>query len=153
MRLTTVRAAFLQCGDYIDFVQGTCLGYNRRRLRNRSPRVKNSAFIPGVVLAALSAVATGVSAQTAALQGNAEAARNKNSMCIGCHGIPEYRTAFPAVYPVPMIAGQSQGYIVSALKEYRAGERSHPSMRGVAGSLSDQDIADLAAYYSAGKAK
>ncbi len=104
-------------------------------------------------MAALAAVATGVSAQTAALQGNAEAARNKNSMCIGCHGIPEYRTAFPAVYPVPMIAGQSQGYIVSALKEYRAGERSHPSMRGVAGSLSDQDIADLAAYYSAGKAK
>ena len=85
--------------------------------------------------------------------GNAEAARVKNSMCIGCHGIPMYKTAFPEVYSVPMIAGQSADYIVKALQEYRSGDRSHPTMRGIAKGLSDQDMADLAAYYGAsGKA-
>src|SRR5260221_13769663 len=76
--------------------------------------------------------------------GNAEAAKAKNSMCIGCHGIPMYKTAFPEVYSVPMIAGQSPEYIVNALQAYRIGERSHPSMRGVAKRLSDQDMADAA---------
>jgi cytochrome c553 len=83
--------------------------------------------------------------------GDAGRARFKNAMCIGCHGIPDYRTAYPVVYSVPMIAGQNQGYIVNALKEYRSGERSHPTMRSIAASLSDQDIADLAAYYSSAK--
>ena len=77
-------------------------------------------------------------------QGNAEAAKGKNSMCIGCHGIPMYKTAFPEVYSVPMIAGQAPDYIVKSLQAYRAGDRSHPSMQGVAKSLSDQDMADLA---------
>jgi cytochrome c553 len=71
------------------------------------------------------------------------------SMCMGCHGIPYYQTAFPQVYHVPKIAGQSQQYIVNALKAYRAGERSHPTMQGIAKSLSDQDMAALAAYYGA----
>jgi len=85
-------------------------------------------------------------------KGDADAAhRNKIAMCIGCHGIPGYKTAFPAVYHVPMIAGQQPGYIVSALKAYKSGERSHPSMRGIAASLSDQDMADLAAYYGVAK--
>jgi len=89
-------------------------------------------------------------AQTA---GNAEAAKGKISMCIGCHGIPMYKTAFPEVYSVPMIAGQSPDYIVKALQAYRTGERVHPSMQGIAKSLSDQDMADVAAYYGrAGKA-
>jgi cytochrome c553 len=48
---------------------------------------------------------------------------------------------------VPKIAGQQPAYIISALKSYRSGERSHPSMRGIAASLTDQDMADLAAYY------
>jgi len=86
-------------------------------------------------------------------QGNAEAAKGKISMCIGCHGIPMYRTVFPEVYSVPMIAGQSPDYIVKALQAYRIGERRHPSMQGIAKSLSDQDMADVAAYYGgAGKA-
>jgi len=94
------------------------------------------------------ALATAASAQQKA--GDADAAhRNKIAMCIGCHGIPGYRTAFPEVYHVPKIAGQQPGYIVAALKAYKAGERSHPSMRGVAASLSEQDMADLAAYYGA----
>jgi cytochrome c553 len=89
------------------------------------------------------------SAAPAPAKGDAERAKkDKISMCTGCHGIDAYRTAYPVVYSVPMIAGQNEGYIVSALKEYRARERSHPTMRAIAASLSDQDIADLAAYYS-----
>jgi cytochrome c553 len=80
--------------------------------------------------------------------GNAKAADNKVAMCIGCHGIPGYKATFPEVYSVPMIGGQSAKYIESALNAYKKGERKHPSMRGVAAGLSDQDIADIAAYYS-----
>lgn len=92
-----------------------------------------------------------VSAAQAQTPGNADAAKGKVSMCAGCHGIPDYRTAYPDVYSVPMIGGQSASYIVKALQAYKSGERNHPSMRGIAGSLSDQDMADLAAYYSRGK--
>jgi cytochrome c553 len=87
-------------------------------------------------------------ASDAALVGNAKAAENKVAMCIGCHAIPGYKTVFPEVYSVPMIGGQSTEYIESALKAYQKGERKHLSMRGIAGSLSDQDIKDLAAYYA-----
>ena len=82
-----------------------------------------------------------------AVEGNTDAARDKISMCVGCHGIPGYKTAFPHVYHVPKLGGQHPAYIIKALEQYRAGERSHPSMRAIAASLSDQDIADLAAYY------
>ena len=81
-------------------------------------------------------------------QGNAEAGRNKASMCVGCHNIPGYKTAFPAVYSVPKIDGQHAKYIISALRAYKSGERTHPSMRAVAASLTDQDMADLAAFYA-----
>jgi len=83
----------------------------------------------------------------AVAQGSAEAGKTKNSMCIGCHAIPGYKSSFPTVYQVPMIKGQSAKYIEAALHAYRKGERSHPTMRGIAAGLSDQDIADLAAYY------
>jgi len=69
-------------------------------------------------------------------------------MCEGCHNLPRYQASFPEVYKVPMIAGQNAKYIASALVAYRKGERKHPTMRAIAGSLSDQDIADVAAYYS-----
>ena len=73
-------------------------------------------------------------------------------MCQGCHGIPGYKTAFPEVYHVPKLGGQSRTYLVNALKAYRSGERTHPSMRGIAASLSDKDMEELAAYYGgAGK--
>lgn len=87
-------------------------------------------------------------AQAQTLKGDAQAGAKKNAMCIGCHGIPGYHTNFPEVYHVPMISGQNGKYIAAVLDEYRKGDRKHPSMRGIAGSLSDQDIADLAAYYS-----
>ena len=82
-----------------------------------------------------------------AQSGSADAAKGKVSMCMGCHGIPMYKTAFPEVYSVPMIAGQSPDYIVKALQGYRSGDRSHPTMRGIARRLTDQDMADVAAYY------
>lgn len=81
------------------------------------------------------------------ITGDAKAGQTKNAMCIGCHGIKGYQASFPEVYRVPMISGQSAGYIAAALGEYKKGTRKHPTMRGIAGSLSDQDIADLAAFY------
>ena len=82
------------------------------------------------------------------LSGDAKAGESKNAMCIGCHGIKGYQASFPEVYKVPMISGQSAKYIATALNAYKKGERKHPSMRGIAEALSDQDMADLAAYYS-----
>ena len=85
-----------------------------------------------------------------ALGAQAAAAQDKKAnvaMCIGCHGIPGYKTAFPEVYHVPRIAGQQPGYIEAALKAYRAGQRPHPSMRGIAGDMSDEAIAAYAKYY------
>jgi cytochrome c553 len=84
----------------------------------------------------------------AVLAGIAAAAPAKVEMCIGCHGIPGYKAAFPEVFQVPMIGGQSAKYIESALKAYQKGDRKHPTMRGVAASLSEQDIAAVAAYYA-----
>src|SRR2546427_3760417 len=79
---------------------------------------------------------------------DAKAGEKKAAMCIGCHGIPRYQASFPEVHKVPMISGQSAKYISTALAGYKKGERKHPTMRAIAASLSDQDIADLAAYYA-----
>ncbi|MES3019983.1 MAG: c-type cytochrome [Pseudomonadota bacterium] len=79
---------------------------------------------------------------------DAKAGEKKAAMCIGCHGIPDYKASFPEVFRVPMIAGQNAKYIVASLQQYKKGDRKHPTMRGIAASLSDQDMADLAAFYS-----
>ena len=92
------------------------------------------------------ALATGAAAQAPA--GDANRARERVQMCQGCHGIEGFRTAFPEVYHVPRIAGQHVQYLVAALQAYKSGTRSHPSMKAIAASLSDQEIADLAAYYA-----
>lgn len=105
--------------------------------------------VAGITAALISASAA---AQTAAA-GDAAAGAKKISMCVGCHGIPGYKTAFPEVYSVPKIGGQSPTYIVKALQAYKSGERNHPSMKGIAATLTDKDMADLAAYYSAGPSK
>ena len=78
---------------------------------------------------------------------DAEAGRNKAAMCQGCHGIDGYRMAFPEVYSVPRLGGQHQAYIVKALQAYKSGTRTNPTMRAIAASLSDKDMANLAAYY------
>jgi cytochrome c553 len=106
------------------------------------------AFGAGTALAQQKDQKDGTSAQKTPPAGGEHAKANV-AMCIGCHGIPGYKTAFPLVYHVPMIAGQQPGYIVNALKAYKSGERSHPSMRGIAASLTDEEMAQLAAYYGA----
>lgn len=76
-----------------------------------------------------------------------QAGAAKVAVCAGCHSIPGYRASFPEVHRVPKISGQSAAYIEASLRAYRSGERLHPTMRSVAAALSDQDMADIAAYY------
>lgn len=104
-------------------------------------------FIPLAVPSVVSLSMVNV-AHAADVVGNAQAAKDKVAMCIGCHGIPGYKATFPEVYQVPMLGGQSAHYLESALHAYKKGSRTHPTMDGIAASLSDQDIADLAAYYA-----
>ena len=72
----------------------------------------------------------------------------KVAQCIGCHNIKGYQASFPEVYKVPMIAGQGAGYIAAALTAYKNGDRKHPTMRGIADALTEQDIKDIASWYS-----
>jgi cytochrome c553 len=71
----------------------------------------------------------------------------KVAMCVGCHGIVGYKSSFPEVYRVPKLAGQSAKYIAAALNAYKTGDRKHPTMRGIAETLTERDVADIAAYY------
>ena len=99
-------------------------------------------------VAAATMFGAAVSAHAEGVVGDAAAGQNKADMCIGCHGIPGYQNVFPEVHKVPMISGQSDKYIISALTAYKKGDRKHPTMRGIAGSLTEQDMADLAAFYA-----
>jgi cytochrome c553 len=99
-------------------------------------------------LFALAVACVTVSAQAQKITGNAENGAKKTAMCVGCHGIVGYQASFPEIHKVPMIAGQSATYIVAALNQYKAGDRRHPTMRAIADTLTEQDMADLAAYYS-----
>lgn len=103
----------------------------------------NKALSMILVLAAVAGFSGAASAQ------DAKAGEKKAAMCIGCHGIPGYQASFPEIHKVPMISGQSGKYIVAALNAYKKGERKHPTMRGIAVSLTDQDMADLGAFYEA----
>jgi len=97
----------------------------------------------------LVACVTAFSVNAQEIKGDAKNGQGKVSMCIGCHGIKGYQASFPEIYKVPMISGQGAKYIVSALNAYKKGDRKHPTMRGIADSLNDQDMADVAAYYEA----
>lgn len=106
-------------------------------------------MIVRTVVAAATLSAATLAAHAQGLTGDAKAGQKKAEMCIGCHGIPGYQNSFPEIHKVPMISGQSDKYIVSALTAYKKGDRKHPSMRGIAGSLTEQDMADLGAFYAA----
>ncbi len=97
------------------------------------------------------------SAQAPAAKGDPTAGQGKAvAICSGCHGMPGTKTAYPEVYQVPRIGGQSEAYLVSALKSYRAGNRYHQTMVGLATALTEKEILDIAAYYANpafGKAK
>lgn len=97
------------------------------------------------LLAAL-ALAAGLNAHAA---GDAAAGKNKVFQCQGCHGIADWKTAYPEVYRVPKLGGQKPDYIVAALKAYKKGERDFATMRAITADLSDKDMADIAAYYGA----
>ena len=99
-------------------------------------------LLPALAGAALALVYT-----PAYAAGNPENGRQLAFTCSGCHGIEEYRNAYPS-YRVPKIAGQNEAYLANSLKAYRDGSRQHPTMVAQASSFSDQDIADLAAYFS-----
>lgn len=104
------------------------------------------------LLTALTGTALALAIAPAHAAGNPENGKTLAYTCAGCHGIAEYRNAYPS-YHVPKIAGQNEAYIANALKAYKNGDRQHPTMNAQANSFSDQDIADLAAYLSAAKAK
>lgn len=92
------------------------------------------------------------SAPVLAATGNAQDGRIKAYTCTGCHGVANYKNAYPH-YHVPKIYGQTEAYLVNALNAYRNGERSHPTMVAQGQSLSDQDIADIAAFLATKQAK
>ncbi len=86
-----------------------------------------------------------VAAANAQVTGNAERGETLGYTCMGCHGIPNYKNTYPT-YSVPKLKGQHPEYLVVALKGYKNGERSHSTMHAHAASMSEQDMADVAAY-------
>ncbi len=103
----------------------------------RSDHAGKTVFAALALLFATAAVAD---------EGNAERGAKLAYSCMGCHGIENYKNAYPR-YSVPKLKGQSAVYIAAALAEYQAGARSHPTMKGMASTLSAQDHADLAAWF------
>ena len=77
--------------------------------------------------------------------GDPDRGRQLAYTCHGCHGIPDYKNAYPN-YSVPKLGGQHAEYIVASLGEYEAKARWHPTMQGLATTLSAQDKADIAAF-------
>ena len=110
--------------------------------------MKKHLILPQLAIA-LSLAVTGFVAHAADIKGNASAGQGKVWLCTGCHSIPDYRADYPLVYRVPMLGGQNGAYIASSLSAYKKGERKHPTMRSIAASLSDQDMADIGEYYAA----
>ena len=97
-------------------------------------------------LVAILALAFAGAAQAA---GNAEAGKTKAAqVCAACHG-PEGNK--PTAPENPILAGQHQDYLAKALKDYKSGKRNNAIMKGFAASLSNQDIADLAAWFASQK--
>ena len=94
------------------------------------------------------AIAAGAAAPAPGTSAGAKSLEAKTANCLGCHGIRGYQATFPEVYRVPMISGQNPKYIVAALTAYKNGDRKHPTMRGQADPLSEQDINDIANYYA-----
>jgi cytochrome c553 len=98
-----------------------------------------------VTICAALVLVSAIFAQSASAEGNAERGEILGYTCLGCHGIEGYRNAYPS-YRVPKLGGQKASYLIIALRGYRDGNRTHPTMGAQAASLSDQDIEDTAAY-------
>jgi cytochrome c553 len=91
-------------------------------------------------------------AAPAAVVGSAQRGKSLTYTCMGCHGVTGYKNAYPTYY-VPKVAGQTNEYLVAALKGYKDGTRKHPTMQAQARSFSEQDLADIAAYLHSLKKK
>ena len=99
------------------------------------------------ILLPAASLALALAAFPAAASGNPENGKALFYTCTGCHGIADYKNAYPT-YRVPKVGGQNEAYLVAALVAYKKGERKHPTMQAQAESFSDQEIADIAAYLS-----
>lgn len=107
-------------------------------------RLNGVAWLAGAILLS-SSVSLSAQAQSAASTPDPVKGKELFYTCYGCHGIDNYRNAYPD-YSVPELRHQHAAYIISALHEYRDGDRPHATMHAQASSLSDQDIVDIAAY-------
>lgn len=96
------------------------------------------------VLAVLVSLSLAAGAQAA---GDVETGKLRAQTCMGCHGAPGMRNAYPG-YRVPKLGGQHDFYIVSALKAYKEKTRSHPTMQAQAATLTEEDMEHIAAYFS-----
>ena len=101
-------------------------------------------------LCCAASLAITVAAPSAQSEGDIENGRLQAQTCMGCHGAPGMRNAYPG-YRVPKLGGQHAEYLVAALQAYKDKLRSHPTMQAQAADLSDQDMADIAAYFASMK--
>jgi cytochrome c553 len=112
-----------------------------------SVRAATTALKVGVAIGLGSLAAASAVAQQAAPTPDLHRGQVLSYTCLGCHGIQGYRNAYPD-YAVPRLRGQNEQYLINALHEYKSGQRDYPTMRMQAMSLSNQDIVDIAAYFS-----
>jgi cytochrome c553 len=103
------------------------------------------------ILAAV--VLSGAALSAPAAENNKVTVQNKIAQCQGCHSIEGWKTAYPEVYRVPKLGGQRAAYIVSALKEYKSGDRQFGTMQAMAADLTDDDMKQIADYFSGEPAK
>lgn len=98
--------------------------------------------------AVLLAIALGTALlATGAHAGDPRAGRYSAQTCLGCHGTPSATNVYPT-YHVPRLGGQNAQYIIDSLQAYRDGDRAHAAMQAQARSLSDEEIADIAAFFA-----
>jgi cytochrome c553 len=107
--------------------------------------IRSSAWFAMILCGSLAASAA--SAQDQPLKGDPHHGKAISYTCLGCHGVEGYKNAYPN-YSVPRLEGQNPDYLAAALHGYRSGDRSHITMHSQASTLSDQDIADIAAYFA-----
>lgn len=79
-------------------------------------------------------------------EGDVNAGMIKGQTCLGCHGVVNYNNVYPT-YHVPKLGGQHAAYLIAAMKSYKDGLRQHSTMHGNVADLSEQDMANLAAYF------
>jgi cytochrome c553 len=85
---------------------------------------------------------------TAFAGGDAAAGKAKAGACGSCHGANG-----EGLKPNPALAGKKEDDLVQSMKDYKSGKRANPTMKAMMGSLNDQDMANLAAYYASLKSK